>query len=808
MTAMGKSIRFFNYFIAALFFVVLSVHTTRAQETTFTPLLDTEAFNVELVYWLQVLDQADENRDNFENSPVFKNQTIRTIDFIRDKALSAVDHNNLILAETKANDSDVANQSPPRVLNDAESTLISYQITQATLVTERASLILEELGALVPDSKWQMLTERGPPPLAPSVIVAAIPEIIDLTATLLLAPSQWVDDGRLEALWRAVLTSFFIGLIASVSIAWMLRNWLLRRFGRDATNLQPSYSRRLVATLVEAIGRGLMPAIIIMVVMVTIDSLDVLSGLFRDMVTAAAINLVLFVAVEALSRAALAPNYSNWRMTPFDDESSRLLNRRITVLVGVFAILNALANMTVNIDVSQNLASFFSGASGIVFACFMLPLLQRKAWRWTTKNEDDDEKIVSSPSESPHDQSRDQPRDDETGELPLWMKVRFGLAIITILAALIGLFGYINLTRFILSNLLLTGILVGAVSLIRSLVQELIAMGLDRGFGPGHWFSTVTGLQTRNRDTVQNIGVNILDGFLLVLSVIAFLSIWGVPPERVSNWFSRAMDGISIGSYIFSLSDFLLAIVAFAVVLMITRAIQWLLDTRLLPKRLDIGIRQSIRLVAGYIGTILALMVAVSTLGIDLSSIALVAGALSVGIGFGLQAIVSNFISGLILLFERPIKPGDWIVVGSQEGFVTRINVRATELRTFNRASVIIPNSEILSTSVTNWNHKDSQGRVDIVVGIDYSADPEAAAEVLRKCGEAHPLVVKHPQPKVLFMNFGDNSQDLELRVVISEIEKQYEVASDLRFAIRKALDNAGVGIPFPQRVIHMAKDE
>ncbi len=770
------------------------------------PLPDPVQFKAKLVYWLQTLDQADELRDTTGQTPAQKSRIIRNITFIHDDAQATVELMETFFAEADSTtetgassktSEDQPNNIEPRILDADQRKGLSQMLLQASIVAQRAQTVLEEMGVLAEGSKWQKLIERGPPPLSPNIIVSAIPEILSLTATLLIAPVNWIADVRLEDLWQALVTRFVIGLIISIAIAWTFRNWLLRRYGCEEADLHPSYSRKLVATLVEAIGRGLMPALLIMIIVVSVDSLELLTGLFRDIVTAPAIYLIFFIAIEALARAALAPNRPVWRMTPFDDRSSRLLYRRIILLVGGFSILNAFADMTNSLEISETLSFFYAGLTGIVLAILMLPLLQHKAWQWAAKEDDEQDP-------PPSVMRAEAASKIATG----WAKVRFILTIIIVLSAIAGLFGYINLTQFVLGNLLLSGILMGAVSLIRSLVQELINKGLEDALEPGHWLNQLTGIQRYNHDTVQTVGLNILDGILLLLSALILLGIWGFPPELVMNWLARAMNGIAIGSYVFSLTDFILAITAFAFIMLVTRAIQWLFDTRLLPKRLDLGIRQSIRLVVGYLGVILGLMVAVSTLGIDLTSIALVAGALSVGIGFGLQAIVGNFISGLILLFERPIKPGDWIVVGTQEGTVTRINVRSTELRTFQRASVIIPNSEVLSTSVINWTHKDQHGRVEIRVGIDYNADPEIAAEIMRKCGEEHPLVLKFPAPRVLFMNFGDSSQDLELRVILKEIEHMYDVGSDLRFAISKAFKEAGVVIPFPQRVVHIKTDD
>ncbi|MCW8861993.1 MAG: mechanosensitive ion channel, partial [Rhodospirillales bacterium] len=177
----------------------------------------------------------------------------------------------------------------------------------------------------------------------------------------------------------------------------------------------------------------------------------------------------------------------------------------------------------------------------------------------------------------------------------------------------------------------------------------------------------------------------------------------------------------------------------------------------------------------------------------------------SVGIGFGLQNVINNFVSGLILLAERPIKPGDWVVIGGHEGKVKKVNVRSTEVETFQRASVIIPNADLISTPVINWTHKNMLGRVEVAVGVAYGTDPRLVEQVLVDCANAHPNVLKGQDPYVLFTNFGESSLDFELRAFLVDVEKRVLTGSELRFAIHDALKEKGIEIPFPQRVIHMA---
>ena len=194
---------------------------------------------------------------------------------------------------------------------------------------------------------------------------------------------------------------------------------------------------------------------------------------------------------------------------------------------------------------------------------------------------------------------------------------------------------------------------------------------------------------------------------------------------------------------------------------------------------MDPGIVNSIDTVVGYAGIALAALLALSYAGFDITNLAIVAGALSVGIGFGLQSIVNNFVSGLILLIERPIKVGDRIVVGDQQGLVRRISVRATEIETFDRASLIVPNSELITGRVLNWTHRNSLGAVSVKVGVSYAADPEQVIAILRKCALDHPDVLRFPEPSAVFENFGDSALMFDLRISLPEISKAVAVQSD-----------------------------
>jgi small-conductance mechanosensitive channel len=205
-----------------------------------------------------------------------------------------------------------------------------------------------------------------------------------------------------------------------------------------------------------------------------------------------------------------------------------------------------------------------------------------------------------------------------------------------------------------------------------------------------------------------------------------------------------------------------------------------------------------------YIILVVGAVVAFQFIGIDLSGLMVVFGFLSVGIGFGLQNLTSNFISGLILLFEQPIKVGDRVTVGNTEGDVEEINMRSTTVRSLNNIAIIVPNSEFISSTVVNWSHSDLRIRLDIDVGVSYNSDLDLVLRALQEVAEENPEVLKEPKPETLFIEFGDSSWNLRLRVWINDPKRHQPVRSDINCAIVRKFRANKIEIPFPQRDLHI----
>ncbi len=386
--------------------------------------------------------------------------------------------------------------------------------------------------------------------------------------------------------------------------------------------------------------------------------------------------------------------------------------------------------------------------------------------------------------------------------------VRRVLALVLAGAVAAEWLGYRNLSLAMLRASVGTMMLVGLIRLVLRLLHELFE-GLEHG--QRLWHLRLRGwLGLQRSDPVP--GLNWLRPvFMLVVwlaALLVVLRLWGLSDLGAAAWRDYVVGGFQVGSLTVVPSKIALALVTLAVLLSASGWMRTQLERSWLSHtRIERGARESLVTVFGYTGTAVAMLVALAVAGMDFSNLALVAGALSVGIGFGLQNIVNNFISGLILLFERPIKTGDWIVVGSTEGYVRRISIRSTQIQTFDQADVIVPNSELISSQVTNWMLRDPTGRIRVPVGVAYGTDTDLVKKLLLQVAVEHPLVISDgskPPPRVLFMEFGESSLNFTLFCFLRNIDSRLTTLSDLNFAIDRAFREHNVQIPFPQRDLHV----
>ena len=254
-----------------------------------------------------------------------------------------------------------------------------------------------------------------------------------------------------------------------------------------------------------------------------------------------------------------------------------------------------------------------------------------------------------------------------------------------------------------------------------------------------------------------------------------------------------------------NLTSIILFFVIIAAFFTLSKLIKNRLLTRLLTKlNIDTGLQYTMIRLTHYIIVFVGLIIALQFIGINLSGLAVVFGFLSVGIGFGLQNITSNFVAGLILLFERPIKVGDRVTVDDKEGDVQNIKIRSTTIKTLNNISIIVPNEKFISSSVINWSYGDLKIRVDLEVGVSYNSDLDTVLRALYEVASENKEVLNEPKPEVHLREFGDSSWNMNLRIWINDPKRFYYVRSDVNCAIVRKFKKYNIEIPFPQRDLHV----
>lgn len=348
-----------------------------------------------------------------------------------------------------------------------------------------------------------------------------------------------------------------------------------------------------------------------------------------------------------------------------------------------------------------------------------------------------------------------------------------------------------------------------------------LAMALHWGLG---WFWRTRLSKLLPQATIDPTTGQQPQSLQFLLKVVLYLlqaALWVVAIGYIGNllpwtriWINRlrsALSGafatqfISIGDKSYSVLDVALLLIMLIGIMNLAKTVQHLLRTRVLRATgLNRGAQESVAFVANYVLLFIGTLVLLQLWGFDLSSLTVFASVLGVGIGLGLQGFAKNFISGMVLIFEQPIKVGDFVKVGEHHGTVERINIRSTEIRTLDHISVIVPNSEFLESEVVNWDHGASTSRLQIPVGVAYGTSPAKVREALMDAATDYSGVLKDPPPRVFFTEFGDNSLNFMLLVWIDKPEKQFAIKSDLNFRIETILRHREMEIPFPQRDLHV----
>ncbi|HYF54923.1 MAG TPA: DUF3772 domain-containing protein [Salinarimonas sp.] len=582
--------------------------------------------------------------------------------------------------------------------------------------------------------------------------------------------TDWAERVRRESTAPSIAL-VLAATFAAAGLAWGRRRLLPRLVVRDP-GAAPSPLTLHVAAL-QVLVLGTLPAVVAsLAVFAALDAAGFLPVRVRPVAGAALAGLAFVAFVIALADAVLAPGRDGWRLLRMADVSARRLMRLAVALAWIVALAKLADAVNAAIAAGLPLSVVTRGAFAAAAALALAATLRRFAAGAV------EEEACLGPY---------IPEANAGGPL----RILGWAAVAALVAGLLT--GYVAFAAFLVDQLAWVAILAALFFLSVRLVDVVLVRSLRDPTRLSSALQANTGLRRRS---LQQIAV-LVDGVARVVLILAVallaLAPWGVESRDLLSSARAAFFGLQVGDLTISLSGIVLAIGIFALGVVVTRIVQRWLETAFLPATdLDAGLRNSIKTAFGYLGFFAAAALALSSMGLGLERIALVAGALSVGIGFGLQSIVNNFVSGLILLWERPIRVGDLIVVGDGEGHVRKISVRSTEIETFDRSTIIVPNSNLISGVVRNRVRGDRSGRVVLPVAVMRNQDPIRAAEILEGCAAAHPDVLKEPPPRVNFKKIGETWLEFDLVAFVADVDFQVRVQTDLNFAVFKALTDEG----------------
>ncbi|RWO98634.1 MAG: mechanosensitive ion channel family protein [Mesorhizobium sp.] len=660
----------------------------------------------------------------------------------------------------------------------AEKAEINAVIASAQNLSIRISGLIDKISTMRSELFRNVLTKRYV--LSDALSPEVFSDAQDEYANFYKAVSSWLTFA-FKFKFQAVLAATLMALSLAAVLFVGGRRLFGRVFEADPSVEDPSYLSRLSVAFWSTLLPTLAVGVFLVSTVFFFNYYNVLRGDIGVFLNALVAVIAVVFCVNRLANAALEPRLPNWRLIPVETGPARWLVRLTTAMAVVIGINNFLSVVNDKMGSPLSLTIARSFVATIIVGVILILMGLLKPFKAT---------------------------DGRWRPWPAWLRyTAFALGLFTIAAALLG---YIGLAIFVSLQVVVTGTI-----LVTAYIGFLSARAISEegGFANtsiGRWLSVNSSYEESALDQlglVVSVAINVM---IVLVFLPLILLMWGFQPGDIQAWGYKLATGLTIGSVTISLTGILSGIIVFIIGYFLTRWFQGWLDGSVMARgKVDTGVRNSIRLAVGYAGVALAALVGVSAAGIDLSNLALVAGALSLGIGFGLQNVVSNFVSGLILLAERPFKVGDWIVAGDISGTVKKISVRATEIETFQRQSVILPNSNLINNAVGNWTHRNKLGRIDIKVGVAYGSDVKQAHAALLEIARGHPLVLKNPEPFVLFTNFGPAALEFEIRVFLADVMNGNVVQNDIRFAVLDVFADQHIEIPSaPRAVVETKKHE
>jgi small-conductance mechanosensitive channel len=648
------------------------------------------------------------------------------------------------------------------------------RVKQCEVVIARADQLVERLTKLRGEAMLRTLLRRDASPLSAEVWSKLGSQLTASVQALSTATTAWLGSGvNFDGSNLASLAGWAVVTIA----LWASVRFLRRRFGRGEAT-EPGKRDRTLAAAIDGVGLVLVPILAVWLIGKVLAATmppSPINILLPELIT----RLIAFLLVVGLTATALSPHRPAWRILPFTNASAETLSGSLRRLMGIGLTVDfiyvCLTRSGVETDAIGAVGALILAT---VISLLSLPALGNRSWH-ATRPEGEERSIMIGGT--------------------WWSVARLLLSAAVLSSIVFALLGYATLASHLHNAIYTTCLLIAVAFLVHRLMGDLLEEAAAPDTPSGRWVRHRFGLPPDSTLRGQHLVMLVVDIVLLLLLAVLIPAAWSVDTDAILNGVIHLVRGVQVGGVTISLGNIGMAILAFTVCIVLARLIRGVVRDRVLPTiDTPLPLRQSIDAGLNYVGVIVAILIGVGALGIDFTNLAIVLGALSVGIGLGLQNIANNVISGVFLLVERPIKAGDWVSVSGHEGFVRRINIRATEIETFQRTHVLVPNSIFLQNPVVNRTYSDTSSRVEIKLTVGLGTDVAAMEGLLREAALGHPRVLRVPAPIVRFIQITPGGLEFELFVFVARLEDRLVVGNDLNKAILAKLIELKIVDPAP----------
>jgi len=676
---------------------------------------------------------------------------------------------------------------------------LASSIAQAKASGVRAGQLASDIDKQRNAQRTEELGQKVDSPLSPALwrkVAKQLP--VDIARVTPLAAQG--RDALAAALRKEGWSTPLLGLLAALIMMFPLRLWLRalgRRFAASERAPDGRLRRSGLAMWLLLVGT-LLPGY---AMVVFIASLNAIGGIAPRLQTVAeGVQQATFAAafIAALSACLLVPTRPSWRLLNLDDTAALKLRKYAwgaAALAWLSTVLVAIDRATRTSDVTTVALDGVIALTYLGLIMAMLVTLARLHRRQTAEAE----------------AKLEAQADGMGAAVPVrrssWLVLARVAGNIAVTAAIIAtLLGYVNFAKFVNQQLIGGSIVVLAAMLLFKFVDDLCTWLLNADSRVGQTILLSTGLSVSRLEQAGVLLSAVLRTFVVLIALLALLAPFGNIGSVVERVGSLA-SGIAIGNITLKPARIAIALLVVMVGLAVVQLLQrWLTDTYLPKTELDLGARNSISMITRYVGIILVGLWALTAMGLDMKNLALLASALSVGIGFGLQAIIQNFVSGLILLAERPVKIGDWVKLGDQEGDIRRINVRSTEIQVGDKSTLIVPNSELITKTIRNMTMGNNQGRIQIQFAVPTSTDVAGLRQALLDAYAAHQAVLKQPAPSVFIDSIAGGQITFNSFAYVASPRQVYGTRSDLYFSLLQILAEREIPLSTPTD-IHLVRD-